>query len=150
MPALRGVRGACALLLASLLLLTGTPLTLAATDLGPGDTAVVANTGGDAILLRSDAGYQFAVLDRLGAGTPVTILAGPIVGDDGNLWYRVAAGGTTGYLFAAYLAPASQVSAATAAQRARPRSSPGRAANSCVCATGPTSARRSSAASPRA
>jgi murein DD-endopeptidase MepM/ murein hydrolase activator NlpD/uncharacterized protein YraI len=114
MPALRGVRGACALLLASLLLLTGTPLTLAATDLGPGDTAVVANTGGDAILLRSDAGYQFAVLDRLGAGTPVTILAGPIVGDDGNLWYRVAAGGTTGYLFAAYLAPASQVSAATA------------------------------------
>lgn len=114
MPALRGVRGACALLLASLLLLlTGTPLTFAATNLGPGDAAIVANTGGDTILLRSDAGYQFAVLAQLGAGTPVTIVAGPSVGDDGNLWYRVDTGGTTGYLFAAYLAPASQISAAT-------------------------------------
>lgn len=113
MPALRGVRGACALLLASLLLLTGTPLTFAATNLGPGDAAVVANTGGDAILLRSDAGYQFAVLAQLGAGTPVTIVAGPSAGDDGNLWYRIDVGGTTGYLFAAYLVPASQVSAAT-------------------------------------
>jgi len=115
MPALRGVRGVCALLLASLLLLIGTPLTFATTNLGTGDAAVVANTGGDAILLRSDAGYQFAVLAQLGAGTPVTILAGPIAGDDGNLWYRVAVGGTTGYLFAAYLAPASQVSAAAVA-----------------------------------
>jgi beta-lactamase class A len=74
MPALRGVRGACALLLASLLLLTSTPPTFAATNLSPGDAAIVANTGGDAILLRSDAGYQFAVLAQLGAGTPVTIL----------------------------------------------------------------------------
>ncbi len=113
MPVLRGVRGACALLLASLLLLTSTPITFAAAAFSPGDAAVVANTGGDTILLRSDAGYQFAVLAQLGGGAPVTILAGPIAGDDGNLWYRVDAGGTTGYLFAAYLAPAAQVSAAS-------------------------------------
>lgn len=113
MPALRGVRGAFALLLASLLLLTSTPLTFAAANLSPGDAAVVANTGGDAILLRSDAGYQFAVLAQLMAGTPVTIVAGPIAGDDGNRWYRVDVGDTTGYLFAAYLVPATQVSATT-------------------------------------
>ncbi len=113
MPVLRGVRGACALLLASLLLLTSTPLTFAAATFDPGEAAVIANTGGDAILLRSDAGYQFAVLARLGGGTPVTILAGPVVGEDGNPWYRVDVGGTTGYLFAAYLAPAAQVGAAS-------------------------------------
>lgn len=115
MPRLRGVRGVFALLLASLLVLNGTPFVSAATALSPGEAAVVANTGGDTILLRSDAGYQFAVLAHLEAGTPVTVLAGPITGDDGNLWYCIDADGTTGYLFAAYLAPAAEVSAATAA-----------------------------------
>lgn len=113
MPRLRGVRGVFALLLASLLLLNGTPPAFAADGFSSGEAAVVANTGDDTILLRSDAGYQFGVLAHVGAGTPVTVLAGPFTGDDGNLWYRVEADGTTGYLFAAYLAHADQVSAST-------------------------------------
>jgi murein DD-endopeptidase MepM/ murein hydrolase activator NlpD/uncharacterized protein YraI len=106
------MRGAIALLLASLLLLTGAPLAFADTDLDIGGTAVIANTGGDAILLRTDAGYQFGVLGHLGQGTTVTVVAGPLVGDDGNLWYRVDANGMVGYIFAAYLVRGDQVTTA--------------------------------------
>lgn len=113
MPALRRMRGAIALLLASLLMLTGSPLAYANTDLDIGGTAVIANTGGDAILLRSDAGYQFGVLGQLGQGTPVTVVAGPIAGDDGNLWYRIDANGMVGYIFAAYLVRGDQVTTST-------------------------------------
>ena len=103
MPALVRVRGALALLLASLLLLGGTPTAFADTDLAPGAAAAIAYTNGDVILLRSDAGYQFTVLAHLAEGARVTVLNGPVEGDDGNLWYKVDANGTAGYLFAAFL-----------------------------------------------
>ncbi len=126
MPARQRARGAVALLLAGILLFGSVAPALADTDLDLGSPAVVANTGGDAILLRSDAGYQFTVLAQLRAGTTVTVLAGPVTGDDGNLWYRVETGGTTGYVFATFLArPGSgaataepQVRAATSATNA--------------------------------
>lgn len=111
MPALRRLRGAIVVLLASLLMLTSSPLVSADTDLAIGGTAVIANTGGDTILLRSDAGYQFSVLGQLGQGTAVTVIAGPIAGDDGNLWYRIKANGRDGYIFAAYLVRGDQVTA---------------------------------------
>ena len=113
MPALRRMRGAIALLLVSLLMLTSTPLAFANTDLDIGGTAVIANTGGDAILLRTEAGYQFGVLGHLRPGITVTVIAGPVAGDDGNLWYRVAANGMVGYIFAAYLVRGDQVTAST-------------------------------------
>ena len=113
MPALRRMRGATVLLLVSLLIFTSTPLVFADTDLDIGSTAVIANTGGDLILLRSDAGYQFGVLGHLGQGTTVTVIAGPMTGNDANLWYRVDANGIVGYIFAAYLVRGDQVTAAT-------------------------------------
>ena len=115
MPAPRRMRGAIALLLVSLLLLSTTPIALADTDLDIGEGAVVANTGGDSLLLRTDAGYQFGVLGQVPLGATVTILAGPVAGDDGNLWYRVDANGSVGYLFAAYLVRGDRVTAAAVA-----------------------------------
>lgn len=114
MPALIRVRGAIALLLASFLVFGSVPPVFADTDLASGEKAVVANTGGDVILLRSDAGYQFTVLTHLAAGTSVTILDGPVEGDDGNLWYRVDAGGTVGYVFATFLVSADRAPATVA------------------------------------
>jgi uncharacterized protein YgiM (DUF1202 family) len=127
MPALIRMRGAVALLLASLLLLAGSPPVFADTDLVSGDKAVVANTGGDVILLRADAGYQFTVLSHLKAGTGVTVLDGPVEGDDGNLWYRVDAGGTTGYVFATFLVHADRAPAVLASEPAASRSQPAEA-----------------------
>lgn len=123
MPALKRARGAVALLLASLLLFGVTPPTRADADLAPGASAVIANTGGDPILLREGAGYQFTVLDHLPGGTPVTVLDGPTPGDDGLLWYRVAVRGVTGYVFAAFVVPADRAALA-AATTAAPASSP--------------------------
>lgn len=113
MPATRRARGAIALLLAGFLTFNSTPLILADTGLDIGGTAVIANTGGDSILFRTDAGYQFGVLGQLSPGTVVKVLAGPIAGDDGNLWYRVEVNGTTGYIFAAYLMRGDLATAAT-------------------------------------
>ncbi len=115
MPALIRVRGVLALLLASLLLLGSTPTAYADTDLAPGSAAAVAYTNGDVILLRSDAGYQFTVLAHLAEGARVTVLNGPVEGDDGNLWYKVDANGTVGYLFAAFLVRADRAPTPTAA-----------------------------------
>ena len=111
MPALIRVRGALALLLASLLLLGSTQPLLADTDLELGGKAVIAFTGGDAILLRSGAGYHFTVLAQLTEGTPVTVVDGPIAGDDDNLWYSIEANGVGGYVFAAYLVRADRAPA---------------------------------------
>lgn len=111
MPALIRVRGALALLLASLLLFGSAQPMLADTDLDLGGKVVIAYTGGDAILLRSDAGYQFTVLAHLTEGTAVTVLAGPVAGNDGNLWYRIDANGTAGYVFAAFLVRADRAPA---------------------------------------
>jgi murein DD-endopeptidase MepM/ murein hydrolase activator NlpD/uncharacterized protein YgiM (DUF1202 family) len=97
-----------------LLLFGSTPPVFADTDLTSGDKAVIANTGGDVILLRADAGYQFSVLEHLTASTSVTVLDGPVEGDDGNLWYRIDASGTTGYVFATFLVSADRAPAALA------------------------------------
>ena len=121
MPARKRARGAIALLLAALLLLGSVPPVFADTDLDLGGTAIVANTGGDAILLRTGAGYDFYVLSHVPPGTAVTVLDGPVYGDEGNPWYKVDVNGSTGYLFAAFLvrpevAPAAPVVKAAATQ----------------------------------
>jgi len=98
------------------------PLVFADTDLEVGGLAIVANTGGDAVMVRDGAGYDFAVLESAEAGTAVTVVDGPFEGDDGALWYEVNVDGTSGYIFASFLvlpenAPANPVRAST--QRVR-------------------------------
>ena len=69
----------------------------------PGGNAIIANTGGDALLLRTGAGYDFFVLAHLPPGAAVKVLEGPVYGADGNPWYKIDADGTVGYAFAAFL-----------------------------------------------
>ena len=111
-----------ACLLVTVMLSSAMPLVFADTDLDIGGLAIVANTGGDAVMVRDGAGYDYTVLLSAGAGATVTVVDGPFAGDDGALWYEVNVDGTIGYIFASFLvlpenAPAHPVRAAT--QRVR-------------------------------
>src|SRR5215217_1557892 len=133
MPARHRARGVIALLLAALLLLGSVPAALADTDLDIGGTAIVANTGGDPILFRTGPGYDFYVLSLLPPGTTVGVLAGPVAGDDGNLWYKVNVNGTDGYVFATFLVRPESAPAVAAVQAA---TTSGAAASKAVVGTG--------------
>ncbi len=131
-------------------------------DLEPGGRAIVANTGGDSILLREGPGYHHAVLALLGAGDSVTVLDDPVAGDDGSPWYQVEADGTTGYVFAEFLAspanapadparaPATAAARPVAAAAAGTRAISGTGGEGCACATASASTRRSSSSCRRA
>lgn len=91
------------LLLIGLLLFGSAPVARADTDLNVGGIAIVANTNGDAIMIRDGAGYEFAVIGNLGEGDIVTVVDGPIAGSDGNPWYKIATESATGFVFADFL-----------------------------------------------
>lgn len=73
--------------------------------LSPGMTGLVANTGGEAVLLRDAPGYESGVVSSYWEGTPVQIGEGPLYGADGSAWYGVTVGGAYGYMAAGYVAP---------------------------------------------
>jgi cell wall-associated NlpC family hydrolase len=92
-----------AMLLVGVMLSSTVPLALADTDLEIGGLAIVANTGGDAAMVRDGAGYDYAVLLAAAEGTVLTVTDGPFAGDDGALWYEVSLDGTIGYIYADFL-----------------------------------------------
>ncbi|MDP9365902.1 MAG: SH3 domain-containing protein, partial [Chloroflexota bacterium] len=102
-PALVALLGLCLCLG-----LVAEPLPAAAqeaeTGLVPGTGALVA---ADA-LLRTQPGYDAAVVTPLLPGTPVDVLGGPIADPGGTRWYSVSFGGQAGYLPAGALAPAAE------------------------------------------
>ena len=116
MSKLARILAAC--LLVALALSSTMPSVLADTDLEIGGVAIVANTGGDAVMVRDGAGYDFAVVVTAAEGAVLTVVDGPFEGDDGALWYQVNYNGTLGYVFASFLvlpenAPAEPVGAAS-------------------------------------
>jgi len=87
-------------------LLLGGP-TLPATAEGrfaAGDTAIVATTEGDLLALREGPGTDYQALTAFAAGTRLSILDGPLVGDEGLSWYRVSDGALSGWSAAVWLA----------------------------------------------
>ena len=76
---------------------------LADTDLGTGDTGVVAYAGGDNVRLRSAPGSDGRVLGSYAEGTRLTVVGG-LESADGLQWYRVEIGGATGYMAADFIA----------------------------------------------
>jgi uncharacterized protein YraI len=70
-----------------------------------GGVAVVATTEGDVLALREGPGTSYGALTAFAAGTELSVLDGPVTGDDGALWYQVAGGGLVGWCAAAWLAP---------------------------------------------
>lgn len=101
MSKLARILAAC--LLVAITLSSTMPSVLADTDLEIGGLAIVANTGGDAAMVRDGAGYDFAVLIHADPGAVLTVVDGPFEGNDGALWYQVDLNGTVGYIFASFL-----------------------------------------------
>ncbi len=85
-------------------LIASTPAAFAQEALYPGAVGLVANTGGEPVLLREGASYDAAVVSSYYEGTPADIVEGPVYSEDGAAWYGVAIGGTFGYMSAGYLA----------------------------------------------
>ena len=83
----------------------------AQSTLYPGAVGLVANTGGDPVLLRETPSFDAAVLSSLSNGTPADILEGPVYSADGVAWHGVSVGGVTGYIVAGYLTDSGQAAA---------------------------------------
>jgi murein DD-endopeptidase MepM/ murein hydrolase activator NlpD len=83
-----------------------------AQELVPGATAMVANTGGEPVLLRDAPDWNAATITAYGEGTPLQIAEGPLYDANGSAWLGVVIEGAYGYLPAGYLvadiAPAEQ------------------------------------------
>jgi uncharacterized protein YgiM (DUF1202 family) len=74
----------------------------------PGAVGLVANTGGEPVLLRESPSFDAAVLSPLAEGTPADILDGPVYTEDGVAWHMVSVEGMTGYVVAGYLVDGGQ------------------------------------------
>lgn len=69
----------------------------------PGATGMVANTGGEVVLLRETPSFDAAVVSSYPEGTPAQIVEGPLYGADGTAWLGITVGGVSGYMVAGYL-----------------------------------------------
>src|SRR5919107_5367825 len=92
---------ALAVMASSLAATAGTAFAQSA--LYPGAVGLVANTGGEPVLLREAPSFDAAVLTSLSEGTPADILEGPVYSAEGTAWHGVSVGGMTGYVVAGYL-----------------------------------------------
>src|SRR5215211_3443172 len=80
-------------------------------ELYPGAVGLVADTGGEPVLLRETPSFDAAVLTTLAAGTPADILDGPVYSAEGTAWHEVSVGGITGYVVSGYLIDSGQAAA---------------------------------------
>lgn len=79
---------------------------VADTDLPIGGQAQVYYTEGDGVRIREHPTVSSDTLKVLEEGWRVTVLRGPVTGEDGAVWYKVSHVGTTGYIMADYLTTA--------------------------------------------
>ena len=88
-----------------------TSTALAQSVLYPGAVGLVADTGGEPVLLHETPSFDAAVLLSLSEGTPADILDSPVYSDDGVVWQPVSVDGMTGYVVAGYLIDGGQAAA---------------------------------------
>lgn len=87
-----------------IMLISPLPFTASAsTDLVSGQSAIVSNTGGDPINLRSKPDTTSKVTGAAYEGQIVDIVEGPIWSDDGIAWYKIVADGQRAYISAEFL-----------------------------------------------
>ena len=115
-------RTALRLVLAAGLLL-GSPYALVvptlAQDLAPGATGLIANAGGEPVLLRDAPDWNAATISSVGEGTALQIAEGPLYDANGSAWLGVVVDGVFGYIPAGYVAES-----ASAEQPVENRSAP--------------------------
>ena len=75
----------------------------AAAAIAVGGKATVANTDGDPIRIREDAGTDYPQIAVAYEGQGVSVLAGPRNDKRGGAWYKVQAPGGTGWIAALFL-----------------------------------------------
>ncbi len=75
-----------------------------AQELAPGATGLVANTGGEPVLLRDAPDWNATTVASYGEGTPLQIAEGPLYDANGSAWLGVVIEGAFGYIPAGYLA----------------------------------------------
>src|SRR5215211_4082783 len=94
----------------------------------PGAVGLVANTGGEPVLLRETPSFDAAVLSPLSEGTAADILDGPVYSEDGVAWHMVSVDGMTGYVVAGHLIDGGQAASSPdvveLAQEAAPETAP--------------------------
>src|SRR3954453_22189851 len=83
--------------------LPGAVAVLAQSTRSPGAAGLIANAGGNPVLLREAPHFGAAALASYPEGTPADIVEGPVYSDDGTAWYGVTVDGQTGYMAASYL-----------------------------------------------
>jgi cell wall-associated NlpC family hydrolase len=77
--------------------------------------AEVSGTNGDGLNLRSDASYGAGIVAVAPEGSVVHVIDGSKTDGDGNVWWGVDFGGTTGWMSADYLIPTDKAPSAGAA-----------------------------------
>ncbi len=88
---------------------SGRHVALAQSALVPGAVGLVANSGGQPVLLREAPSFDAAAVSSFPEGTPVDVIEGPVSSDDGTAWLGVSVGGVTGYMNAGYLVESAPV-----------------------------------------
>jgi cell wall-associated NlpC family hydrolase len=68
--------------------------------------ARVANSDGDPVRMRSSAARNGAIVGKFGPNTTLAVQEGPVADAEGIAWYRVSAGGSTGWMMAEFLVQA--------------------------------------------
>src|SRR5215208_7810930 len=99
-------------LAATVVSLAPTGTVFAQSALYPGAVGLVADTGGEPVLLRETPSFDAAVLSSLSEGTPADILDGPVYSEDGVAWHAISVDGMTGYVVAGYLIDGGQAAPA--------------------------------------
>jgi cell wall-associated NlpC family hydrolase len=74
-----------------------------AASIARGGTALVANTDGSTIRVRSGAGTTYDQVAEAHEGESVSVLDGPAKDSSGNVWYKVSAPGGTGWIVRDFL-----------------------------------------------
>ena len=89
-------------------------------------SAIVANTNGDPLRMRSAPNTGGRVLTLLNPGATVAIQDGPLSDNTGTLWYKITARGLTGWAMAMYLsqAPTSAPAAPEPVVASKPAATP--------------------------
>lgn len=97
--------GLLVLVIVSSTLFIGSPA-MADTDLPIGGQGQIAYTDGEGVRIREDATSSSDTLKLLEEGWRVTVMAGPISGENGATWYKVNHTGVVGHVMADFLTTA--------------------------------------------
>ncbi|HUP28109.1 MAG TPA: SH3 domain-containing protein, partial [Chloroflexia bacterium] len=118
----------------SLFSIATTPHTYAASPITVGGKAIVANTDGDTIRVRSGAGTDNGQVAEAHEGQNVTVVAGPKKDAKGNTWYKIDSTNGSGWVLSDFLTGKASSTSETASTK--PVAAPAAPAKAAASASG--------------